>query len=158
MVKIELCKCGHFKDDHFKACHNCQYYRTKYGETKSYKVSKCLEFTPKYEAELGKIDDCRLHIEDHGILTISIGFDFGGTHQGFGGYSLGNEKWATKEPVIYALMRFFDVDELEKIIGRYAYAIRDGYKIVAIKKIEFEDKDDDGLFSFEKFFKKYEKE
>lgn len=40
------------------------------------------------QRQLGKIDDVNLTIEDHGILTLQVGFDFGGTHQGFGGYCL----------------------------------------------------------------------
>ena len=38
--------------------------------------------------ELGKVQSVRLEIEDHGILTLGVGIDFGGTFQSFGGYTL----------------------------------------------------------------------
>ena len=37
---------------------------------------------------LGRIVDAKIAYEDHGILTCFIGFDFGGSNQGFGDYPL----------------------------------------------------------------------
>ena len=42
----------------------------------------------KLEKELGVITDTMLGIEDHGLFTFSIGFDFGTSSQGFGNVSL----------------------------------------------------------------------
>jgi hypothetical protein len=39
-----------------------------------------------------KIDSTMLGVEDHGIMTCMIGLDYGGSHQGFGGYSFDGPK------------------------------------------------------------------
>ncbi len=85
------------------------------------------------EKELGKVDDVELYIEDHGLLTIFVHIDFGGTHQGFGGFCLDtyNEKTERREgfaggtDFILRLLQLFGVDRLEKIKGKPVYAIRD---------------------------------
>ncbi len=100
------------------------------------------------ERQLGKIDDVNLTIEDHGILTLQIGFDFGGTHQGFGGYCLDTynketehrEGHACGTDFILRLLKTFEVSTLEAIKGKPAYALREkgSQKIVGLETPEFD--------------------
>ncbi len=39
-----------------------------------------------------RIDSTMLGIEGHGIMTCMIGLDYGGSHQGFGGYGFDQQK------------------------------------------------------------------
>lgn len=101
--------------------------------------------------ELGKITNVDLCIEDHGILTLMVSFDFGGTCQGFGGYALDTSPAKPKGPrigsgagtdFILRLLRLFGVNRLEEIVGRSAYAIRetDGWNspIIGIETPKFD--------------------
>jgi len=100
------------------------------------------------ERELGKIDDVNLTIEDHGILTLQIGFDFGGTNQGFGGYCLDtyNEKTERREghacgtDFILRILQTFGVSKLDEIVGKPAYALREkgSQKIVGLETPKFD--------------------
>jgi hypothetical protein len=84
--------------------------------------------------ELGKIEGVFFGIEDHGILTFMMTFDFGGSGQGFGGYALDTYNKETKKregiaagtDLVLELLNLFGVSSLGEIRGRYAYAIRDG--------------------------------
>jgi hypothetical protein len=100
--------------------------------------------------ELGKIDGARIFIEDHGIMTFYLFFDFGGTVQGFGGFCLC--EWSEKDnrrigtaagmDLMMQLMDFFEVDQFEKIKGKIAYVIREshhfGAKIIGLERPKFE--------------------
>jgi hypothetical protein len=159
MNDIGLCECEHWKDEHYiGSCFACKYYYTKYGDIKEHKVSKCQKYEQKYSAELGYIDSCRLYIGERGGLQISICFDFGGSHQCMGGYSLGGRKSMTSKPVIYDLMSFFGVTELKDIVGKYAYAIRKlngNNDIIGIRKNVYDEKDDKTksyVWSFRRYF------
>lgn len=152
MPKISVCECGHFEDDHFPDCHNCRYYY-QHGDMHERKESKCKHFRKYYTAELGIIDEVTLRIEDHGLMQLMVCFDFGGTHQC---YDLGILDTYRKKKgrrigtaygldVILQLLRYFKVDELHKIKGRYAYALRTEREtnalIHGIKRTEFDGKD-----------------
>jgi hypothetical protein len=84
-----------------------------------------------YIKKLAKVASVKLHIEDHGILTISISLDFGGIHQGFGGYSLDTYDKEKKRRVgtdygtewILRLLNLFAVTSLDEIKGRSVYAL-----------------------------------
>ena len=100
------------------------------------------------ERQLGKIDDVELSIEDHGILTLHVGFDFGGMHQGFGGYCMDTYNEETKHreghacgtDFILRLLKTFGVSKLEDIEGKPAYALREkgNQKIIGIETPEFD--------------------
>ena len=103
------------------------------------------------DRELGKITSVNLCIEDHGILSLMVSFDFGGTCQGFGGFALDAPPPKRKGPrigsaagtdFILRLLRLFGVNRLEEIVGRSAYAIRDGDKwnspIIGIETPKFD--------------------
>jgi hypothetical protein len=87
----------------------------------------------EYEKKLGKIKSAELFIEDHGILTFFLHFDFGGSGQGFGGYTL--DAWDKNKDrrigtvfgmdLILKLLQTFDVDRLEQIVGRTCFALYD---------------------------------
>lgn len=85
-----------------------------------------------YHKELGKIRSTFFGIEDHGMLTIMIDFDFGGSGQGFGGYALdisdGNKRVGTAAGTDFLLriLKLFKVDQLKQIVGRTAYALKKG--------------------------------
>lgn len=83
--------------------------------------------------QLGKIESVRLFIEDHGILTLYVFFDFGGSVQGFGGCFLdeessvsGGRRRGTSAGMdfVLRLLQLFKVDSLDRIVGRTAYALR----------------------------------
>lgn len=64
-----------------------------------------------------KIEDTMLGFEDHGIFTCMIYLDFGdSSHQGFGGYSLGNEY---TNRVITGLLKTLEIDQWESLKGKY---------------------------------------
>lgn len=82
--------------------------------------------------QLGKAGKPDLSIEDHGILTLFVSIDFGGSSQGFGGYSL--DTWDKKldrrvgtsagMDWILRLLAMFGVSRLEEITGRPVYALK----------------------------------
>jgi len=49
--------------------------------------------------KIGKIESTQLGIENHGIMTFSLQFNFGGTGQGFGGVALDDYDEALKRRV-----------------------------------------------------------
>lgn len=65
-----------------------------------------------------------LGFEDHGLLTLMLDLDYGGTGQGFGNYNLGAEdagnycaRW------IKGLLKTFEIDELYKLKGKNCRAV-----------------------------------
>jgi hypothetical protein len=83
--------------------------------------------------QLGKVTSVQFGIEDHGFLTLWLHIDFGGSGQGFGGMVLSNYDRDAKGPVgsaagtdyVLRMFALFDVTSLDKIVGRYVYALRD---------------------------------
>lgn len=81
--------------------------------------------------ELGKVDDVRFGLEDHGIMSISIGITFGAARQGFGGIAL--DDWDEKRhrrigtaagmDFVMQILRLFKVETLEELKGRTVYAL-----------------------------------
>jgi len=75
----------------------------------------------------------RLGIEDHGILTMWLDLDFGGTGQGFCGPAL--DVWSKEKDrrvghacgsdFILEMLRLFGVDDIQDIKGRYIIALRE---------------------------------
>jgi hypothetical protein len=105
----------------------------------------------EYEKKLGKIKDFDVFIEDHGILTWYITFDFGGSCQGFGGFGL--DAWDEKKKrrvgtaegmdLYLKILKFFAVDRASQVKGRICYALYDAPQrwndpIKGIEKTEFE--------------------
>lgn len=85
------------------------------------------------EKELGKIESTFFGYSDHRILTFMLHMTFGGTGQGFGNYTLDTwnkekqrrEGTAAGTDLLIRLLELFKVDEIGKIKGRYAYALRE---------------------------------
>jgi hypothetical protein len=84
--------------------------------------------------EIGRIDSVHLGVEDHGVFTFNLGFDFGGTHQGIGHLVLGSPgandgagSWAA------GAARF--LFEVSRVIGNIATA--KGHTVMVVR-------DDDG--------------
>jgi len=96
------------------------------------------------ERELGRVEYADIMIEDHGIMTFAIGFDFGGSHQAFANYAL--DTWDEEKKrrvgtafgcdVILRLMKVFRVDRFSEIVGKVAYVIRDDGVNPMIRGIE----------------------
>ena len=90
-----------------------------------------------------KIEDTMFGLEDHGIMTFFVYFDYGdSTHQGFGGYALDGASGKKGHPKsITALRRVLEVVGVmkwEQLKGKYCRVRReDGWngKIVAIGHI-----------------------
>jgi len=82
--------------------------------------------------ELGKITSTMLGIEDHGILSFNLCFDFGGSMQCFGGYCLDSYDKEKKERVGHAfgttvirqILETVGVDKWEKLVGKEMWVIR----------------------------------
>jgi hypothetical protein len=104
----------------------------------------------KQQLELAKVESVDLFIEDHGILTLFVNLDYGGTHQGFGGYSLDGYDETLKRRVgtaggtdfILRILNMFKVSKLEDIKGRSVYAIKQGEKysstVIGLKTPDFD--------------------
>lgn len=75
-------------------------------------------------AELGKIKDISIEIEDHGFLTMWIMIEYGNSVQGFGGYRLSRNQVnaSTNEYLTFRLisdlLRIFEVKSLNDLIGK----------------------------------------
>lgn len=87
-----------------------------------------------YIEEVGRITDAFLGIEDHGILTTSIMFDFGGSGQGCGQYSWdgadpNNRTKRIGSPQFGVFVRKFlevcGVDDWQKLKGRVVLVLRE---------------------------------
>lgn len=73
-----------------------------------------------------KITRTSLSIEDHGILTVFIHLDYGGSSQGFGGYALDTYRADIKKRVgtawgaeyIRRILEVLEVDTWEKLPGQ----------------------------------------
>jgi hypothetical protein len=97
--------------------------------------------------EIARVDAVRLGLA-HGMLTLELGLDFGGTHVSFGGYELDawdpSKKRRVGHPAgcdfVLRLFRLFGVDELDAITGRVVYALRDepGGPIVGLESPPFD--------------------
>lgn len=87
----------------------------------------------EYDKTVAKATSASICREDHGILTVSITFDYGGAGQGIPLYALdGYDKEsetrrgsAKSIEFIAALMDAFGVDAFEKIVGRTVYALHE---------------------------------
>lgn len=98
--------------------------------------------------EIGRVTGVRLGVEDHGILTLDVAFDFGGSGQSFGGIAL--DTWdpvkrrrvgtAAGNDYILRVLGVFGVGELAAIRGRVMYVIRDGERgpIVGLESPPFD--------------------
>jgi len=79
-------------------------------------------------AETGRIENTFLGIEDHGLLTVCVMFNFGGSGQGFGHFSLGNPdieedcRWGIR--ALYELLTFLGVDQLHEAKGKILNVLR----------------------------------
>lgn len=102
---------------------------------------------------LAKVTDVRLFIEDHGILTLFVDLDFGGSGQSFGGISLDSYDEDLKRRVGHAIgtdfilqmLSLFQVSSLDKIKGKPVYALKEKEygEILGLKTPDF-----DGSTSF----------
>ena len=85
------------------------------------------------DKRLGKVASVDLFIEDHGLLTLYVMLDFGGSTQGFGGFAL--DEWSKEDDrrvgtaagldLVLQLLALFGVNRLDEIKGRTVYALRD---------------------------------
>jgi hypothetical protein len=82
--------------------------------------------------QLGRITSAEIEIEDHGFLTFTLMFDFGGSRQGFCGIVLDDYSAADKRRIgtaagcdaIIQLMVCFGAHRFADIKGKSAYALR----------------------------------
>lgn len=100
--------------------------------------------------ELGKVKSVKLAREGHGILTCFVTLDFGGTEQGFGGVALDvyekvakiRKGTAAGMDWIVRLLRLFDADSLDSIVGKTVWAIykKQGWNepIIGLETPEFD--------------------
>jgi len=99
------------------------------------------------EKELGKIEYTHLGFEDHGIMSFMIGFDFGTSGQGFGGYALDNYDKEVEKRIgtaygmeaIMRILRATGVEKWEDLVGKVCWVYREEQRgnIVAIEAPEF---------------------
>lgn len=73
----------------------------------------------KQERELAKVRECEIGIEDHGILTLFMTWDYDeGSTQGLGCYQI-------DAAFLYRIMAVFGVDRLHKIVGKSCWVTHD---------------------------------
>ena len=92
--------------------------------------------------EIGRVSRLTIEREDHGILTCNIAIDFGGSGQGYGGYSLDGPAPDRKgrAPTLFAgavllhLVDFFGGD-LDKAKGTPVVVYREGGMIQRIARL-----------------------
>lgn len=92
------------------------------------------------EPLIGKITRTFLGIEDHGILTGSLDFDYGGSVQGTSGYMFDHSPHGSDRPVghalcagwIRAVLSACGVNEWDDLVGRTVYVYREDGMIVGI--------------------------
>lgn len=83
------------------------------------------------------IESTMLGVEDHGIFTYSIGLNYGGSGQTFGGYGLDSYDKATKRRVgtaygleaIARLLRVVGVSKWEDLKGKPVRVVADYSKV-----------------------------
>ena len=80
----------------------------------------------------GEIVDTFLGVEDHGILTSYVFVQFGGSHQGYGGYGLDNRYCAAW---IKGVCRAVGVDNWKDLKGKYVRIQREDGRIICIGHI-----------------------
>lgn len=102
--------------------------------------------------EIAKITKAFLGFEDHGILTIMLSLDFGGSGQGAGGYALGRRPSRSDSDLqgisldqakelqrqIGGVLEACGVDSWDKVQGRTILAHRGNLGIDAIKPLPTE--------------------
>lgn len=103
---------------------------------------------------LAKITRADIGMEDHGIYGVNIDFDYGGSAQGTGWYSISNESGG---PLIEAIMEAVGVRRWDQMVGKTVFALRDpGYNglVRGIEKLPTEKLG--GTLIFSDFFAPYE--
>lgn len=71
--------------------------------------------------EVGKVHSVFMGIEDHGIMTLVLEFDFGGTRQSMGNLLLTPESCGA---LCYDLLLFFGVSTPMEMVGKTLYVLR----------------------------------
>ena len=89
------------------------------------------------------IESTMLGIEDHGIMTCFLYLDYGGTCQGFGGYSLDvfdknkdkriGTAWGTE--FVRRVLETIEVDSWEKLKGKHCRVVSDYGKVYRVGHI-----------------------
>jgi hypothetical protein len=123
--------------------------------------------TKTYTRTIAKAGKPRISREDHGILTVFLDLDYGGSVQGIPLYAL--DFWDKDEErraghkasieFIMALMDAFGVDDFSKIEGKSIFALHDapnegGYGLGYIKGLEPLPTEKGRAFVFEDIFPK----
>lgn len=97
--------------------------------------------------ELAKIESCELEIEDHGILTLSVSFDYGGSGQGLGGYVVDTD-------FIRRFMEACDTTKLSDCAGKIVIVEHIQDKVLKIKPLPFEKGTEFVIADWQEKFKK----
>ncbi len=96
--------------------------------------------TPPMLIRNARIEYAKITVADHGILDIWLGLDYGGLHQGFGGWSLGyrndtRDRHAAQGnyagEFITRVLQITDVDTWDCVVGRTIRAVAETDKFNA---------------------------
>ena len=84
----------------------------------------------EYERVIAKIESTHLGYEDHGIFSLNVSFDYGGSAQGTGHYCVCSSKSDNPEDaggirLVKAIVDACGVDQWEKLRGRTVYVLKD---------------------------------
>lgn len=115
------------------------------------------------ETKNALIQSTMLGIEDHGIMSFSLGLDYGGSNQWAGGYALDapiqkdgrfHKRVGSAEgmTLIMEVLRIVGVESWEKLKGKHIRVKADHGKVYAIGHLLKED-----WLDFEEFWKKQER-
>lgn len=98
---------------------------------------------------VARITDTELGFEDHGILTVLLRLDYGGSGQGAGLKALGGE---SLEKEIRGILRVTKVNHWESVKGRTLYAYANHARVYAIEQLEI---DGDEFYAFDDSFQRF---
>ena len=79
----------------------------------------------EYVLELGKVKDTHIGMEDHGIFSVNVNFEFGGSVQGTGHYGTGENGEFLGVFVKNFLKLFGDYTTWEDLRGKSVFVLRE---------------------------------
>jgi hypothetical protein len=80
----------------------------------------------RFVRALGKIDEVKFGLEDHGMFGFHLGVNFGGSHGGTGWFTVQKEQIPVDGSLLYtqlAILECFGVDEWSQLKGKVIWAL-----------------------------------
>lgn len=84
------------------------------------------------EREVARVTEAEVGLEDHGILTLFLRFEFDGSSQGLGCYAI-------DESFLYRVLDCFGVDRISAIKGMSCWVTHDMGKVYRVEPLHKKD-------------------